>query len=197
VTGYLFKDRDGQTPLTLEQQKGLIPKNLQTMGELDEHEEANIAEGLAWLPKATGNHRTYAFWLTLHKRLFGQVWRWAGSVRKEELANPEFKLPHEIWPEIGNLEKELGYWLKEKPFKDEEIAARLHQRLLTIHPFPNGNGRWSRILTEHICNKEDLPIPSWGVKHREDPKLRRDLYIKSVQKARSGDHSALQKFMYE
>ena len=49
VNNFLFKDRDGQTPLPPELFKGLRVKTIQTMGELDEYEERNIARGLLCL----------------------------------------------------------------------------------------------------------------------------------------------------
>ncbi|MBI2602130.1 MAG: hypothetical protein HYW48_03660 [Deltaproteobacteria bacterium] len=54
---FFFKDRDGQTPLPNELQKGLKIKTIQTMGELDEHEEANIVKGLSWLMRQKGDPR--------------------------------------------------------------------------------------------------------------------------------------------
>ena len=97
---YLIKDRDGQTPLPIELRIGLKKKNVTTMGELDEHEEDNISKGLLWLGKSKQNPLDYMFWIKLHKKLFADVWKWAGDIRKHELANPDFKMPHEIWPEF-------------------------------------------------------------------------------------------------
>ena len=51
MSHFLFMDRDGQTPLPHELQKGLRIKSIQTVGELDEYEEDNIAKGLSWLAK--------------------------------------------------------------------------------------------------------------------------------------------------
>ena len=65
VRNFYFKDRDGQTPLPEDLQNGLIPQHIQTIGELDEYEEANIAEGLIWLDGH--NHSEflkYGFWPT-------------------------------------------------------------------------------------------------------------------------------------
>ena len=151
MSDFLFKDCDGQTPLPYELQKGLKIKTIQTVGELDEYEEDNIAKGLIWLAKQKSNPCKYDFWLKLHKKLFENVWSWAGKIRTHELANPEFKLPHEIWPELYQLEMDLDFWIKSKTFSDYELAARFHERIETIHPFANGNGRFGRIITEQIC----------------------------------------------
>lgn len=105
VSHFLFKDRDGQTPLPPELQKGLKPKHIQTMGELDEYEEQNIAEGISWLKSQLDDGASYGFWLKLHKKLFCDVWDWAGEVRKHELHNPDFHAPSQIWSALRQLVK--------------------------------------------------------------------------------------------
>ncbi len=160
MNNFLFKDRDGQTPLPEELRKGLIPKNIQTVGELDEYEEQNIAEGLIWLEDTDEKCLDYIFWSKLHKKLLKDVWKWAGEIRKHDLNNPDFLLPANIRTELMKLIGNLEYWFEHKTYPENEIIARLHERLLTIHPFANGNGRWSRILTEYICKKNQIQIPT-------------------------------------
>ena len=185
VNRVYFKDRDGQTPLPLELQKGLIPNHIQTVGELDECEESNIADGLVWLQNYSGNdYLTYNFWINLHKKLFGKVWSWAGEVRKTELNNPDWLQPYYIWPAFKQLEVDLKFWIENKTYSEKEFAAIFHERIVTIHPFNNGNGRFGRILTEFICEKEKMEIPTWGAKLKNDPKNRRKAYIAAVIKAR-------------
>ncbi len=197
MSNFLFKDRDGQTPLPLELQKDLIPKNIQTMGELDEYEELNIVEGLAWLKKQEGPGTTHDFWLTLHKRLFCDVWGWAGKVRTHELNNPDFLPPHQIWGAFKQLEGDLTFWIREETFSKEEISARFHERIETIHPFPNGNGRFGRILVEHFCEKSTWSRPTWGDRLKGAPEERRKAYIGALDFARkAGEYKKLVEFMY-
>jgi Fic-DOC domain mobile mystery protein B len=192
VSDFLFKDRDGQTPLPYELQKGLKIKTIQTVGELDEYEEDNIAKGLIWLAKQKTNPCKYDFWLKLHKKLFENVWNWAGKVRTHELANPDFKLPHEIWSELYKLEKDLVFWTMNKTLSEHELAARFHERIETIHPFANGNGRFGRIITEQICRFHQYEIPLWGRKLQNNPAKRREAYITALTQARrTGDYSKL------
>ena len=190
VKDFLFKDRDGQTPLPLELTKGLIPKHIQTMGELDEYEEENITEGLLWLAKYTGEYLTYNFWLKLHQKLFNKVWRWAGKVRTHELNNPDFLMPYLVWPSLKQLEGDIRFWLEKKSYPHREIMARFHERIETIHPFANGNGRFGRILTEYLSEKEKQEVPTWGKKLQSDPKQRRQNYLKTLQEARRNGHYA-------
>jgi len=197
VKNFLFKDRNGQTPLPSELQKGLKPNHIQTIGELDEYEEQNIVEGLSWLKNCEGKYSSYDFWLKLHKKLFGDVWKWAGVVRKHELNNPDFHLPHQIWPSLKQLENDINYWLKKKAFSHKEIAARFHERIETIHPFTNGNGRFGRILVEFFCEKKSILIPTWGAFLKSDPEARRQAYITALECARrKTDYSLLIKFMF-
>jgi Fic-DOC domain mobile mystery protein B len=197
VSDFLFKDRDGQTPLPHELQKGLKIKTIQTVGELDEYEEDNIAKGLSWLAKQKGNPCKYDFWIKLHKKLFENVWTWAGKIRTHELANPDFKLPHEIWPELYQLEKDLEFWISTGTFSNQELAARFHERIETIHPFANGNGRFGRIVTEQICKYLRFETPTWGKRLKADPAKRRKSYISGlVQSRKNGDYVALISIMF-
>lgn len=194
---FLFKDRDGQTPLPVELQKGLIPKHVQTIGELDEYEEENIAEGLLWLGNFKGNDLTYSFWLELHKKLFGNVWKWAGKVRSHEVSHPDFLMPVEIWPALKQLEGDVQYWFENKSFPTRAIAARVHERIETIHPFANGNGRFGRILTEYICEQRSIAVPTWGTSLQSQPKIRRKTYVNGLDEARRRqDYDPLLTFMF-
>lgn len=192
MSDFLFKDHDGQTPLPQELQKGLKIKSIQTVGELDEYEEDNISKGLAWLAKQNSNPCQYDFWLKVHKKLFENVWTWAGKIRTHELANPDFKLPHDIWPQLYQLEKDIEIWISAKSFSNQELAARFHERIETIHPFANGNGRCGRIITEQICKYLQFEIPTWGQTFKDDPVMRRHTYISAIDHSRrTGDYSKL------
>ena len=184
MNDFLFKDRDGQTPLPIELQKALKIRTIQTIGELDEYEEDNIAKGLIWLAKQKADPTQYGFWLKLHRKLFENVWSWAGKIRTHELANPDFKPALEIWPQLYQLEQDLAAWFTSQPFSQQEIAARFHERIETIHPFTNGNGRFGRIITEHICRHLQYEVPTWGQKFRNDPGVRRANYIAALNEAR-------------
>lgn len=198
VNRFLFKDRDGRTPLPEEFKKDLIPKNVLFGGDLDELEEENIIDGMVWLEDFTGNHRDWMFWETLHKKLFHKVWKWAGKFRVIELQNDEFNHPSHIAENVKKLEGDLKYWLDNRVFKDErETMARFHEQFLTIHPFTNGNGRTSRILTEYICKREKIVLPTWGKSLRTDSQKHRNTYMAAVRKARMQlDYADLIKFIW-
>ena len=76
---------DGATPLDPDELDGLKYKHIQTQNELDELEQANVQAGLLWLSKARiKNVLSEGFIRKLHKRLFGDVWSWAGTFRTTE-----------------------------------------------------------------------------------------------------------------
>lgn len=198
MKNFYFKERDGQTPLPDFLQNGLKPKHIQTTGELDEYEEANIARGIVWLEgRVHRNFLKYEFWLQLHSKLFSDVWKWAGKVRENELDNPYFNLPHQIWASIRKLENDIEFWLKEKPFSEQNITARIHERLLTIHPSANGNGRFSRILVEYICQSLNWKIPTWGFALKDHPAQRRAEYIEALNQVReTKNYDRLENFIF-
>lgn len=178
-----FHNRDGQTPLDEEMRFDLKLKHIQDMTELYEHEIENIAEGIAWTSSTRKNHLEYPTWLELHKQMLGKIWKFAGVIRTIELANADFHKPYNVRPSLLELEKDLKYWIENKTFPPKEMMAMLHEKLLTIHPFRDGNGRWSRVLTEFICDREEIEVPSWGASIDDDGE-RRKVYIEAVKKAR-------------
>ena len=191
-----FKNRDSQTPLEENLRDELKFPLIQNMTELYEHELENIAMGIPWKNVGKKDHTDQSVWLAYHKHLLGEVWKFAGTVRKSDLANEEFMKAYDVRVGLRNLQDDLRCWLGHSSFPPQKMMAIFHQRLLTIHPFRDGNGRWSRLLTNWICEKESFPIPSWGQKIADDEE-RRVSYIKAVKKSRTGDHRDLISFMFE
>lgn len=191
-----FKNRDGQTPLDEEMRFDLKLKHVQDMTELYELESENIAEGIVWCQSTRKDHLEYPTWLELHKQMLGNIWKFAGQIRKSELANADFLLPYDVRPALLVLEKDLKYWLEHKTYSPKELMAIFHERLLTIHPFRDGNGRWSRVLTEFICRKEGFEVPNWGT-HINDDEVKRTTYIHAIKKARKDfSYDPLMNFMW-
>src|SRR5690606_11558105 len=105
-------------------------------GELDQLEQANIAGGLAWLARRRKTDiLTEAFMRELHRRLFGDVWRWAGTFRLTEknIGIDPLDIPVQLRMLLGDAR----YWAEHRSFAPLEAAARFHYRLVQIHPFPN------------------------------------------------------------
>ena len=197
IKSIYFKDRDGQTPLPAELQKGLKQKHIQNMGELDEAEELNFALGLSWLNNQTKPWANVDFWKEFHRACLGDVWDWAGKLRTHELQNEEFDRVWKIQTDIKELEENLNFWLNNPKQNPKESIAMFHERLLTIHPFANVNGRWSRLLTNHMAVHLSLSPLTWGQQHEHEPEARRSHYIGAVQEARkNGNFKPLIAFIW-
>ncbi len=132
---------------------------------------------------------SYEWFLTLHKEMFGEVWDWAGKLRQVELSIgvKAYLVPMELKKLVDDLE----FWDKNKSFSTVEISARLHHRAVHIHPFKNGNGRWSRMLANIYLKQNGLNSTKWNenLLAKENPK--RDEYIKALKLADMGDYSKL------
>ena len=71
-----------------------------------------------------------------------------------------------------------------------EQAAYLHHEAVQIHPFENGNGRWSRILANIWLKQHDHPITLWPSDADVDSPIRKE-YHKALQAADEGDKEPL------
>ena len=155
--------KDGQTPLEEAEKDGLKIKSITTQGELDEFEQLNIEKATEWTIRTKLRPEkilTENFIKDLHKRMYGEVWKWAGQFRNTE------KNLGITWTQIGielkNLLDDTKYWIENNTYSPEEIAIRFKHRLVSIHCFPNGNGRHSRmmadIIMESIFGKENFSL---------------------------------------
>lgn len=190
-------DRDGSTPLDHDQIIGIRFSHLTTMGELDELEDLNIQKGLEWLNRQKDPHYlSTEFICKLHEKLFGDVWKWAGKFRTAEVNISKYR-SYDVAPQLKNFFEDAKLWIQNGKMSWDEISAEMHHRLVTIHPFPNGNGRTTRIYTEYVQKRNNQPVTSWMASLGKTPQLRRDLYIKALRSADKGDFDLLIKFMKE
>ena len=187
---------DGATPLDPDEKEGLRFVHVTTRGELDQLEQANIIEGLQWLKKHKNpDILSEGFVCILHKRLFGQVWKWAGTFRKTE-KNIGVD-PVQIAIQLRQLLDDTRYWIAHETYPPVELAARYHHKLVLIHPFPNGNGRHARIMADAILTKlMDAPGIDWAGGYKlEAMNERRDQYIVALRAADKHDFTKLFEFV--
>lgn len=192
----LVEHPDGATPLDPDELNGLKFKHVSTRGELDQLEQAGITEGLKWLEKQKNpDVLSEAFVLELHKRLFGSVWKWAGTFRRTE-KNIGID-PIQVAIQLRQLLDDAKYWVDHGTFSPKELAARFHHKLVLIHPFPNGNGRHSRIMADAVLTKLlNEPVIDWAGGYRlEAMNERREQYIAALRAADRHDFSALLEFV--
>lgn len=192
MTGDPFGAGDHATPLAPEERVGLIPSHVTLKGELNELELANILEADEWAFSRKRNVVSEPFLRSLHRRMFGHVWRWAGKYRKSErnLGVESFR----IEPELRQLLGDVGYWMEHQTFPADEIAVRFHHRLVFIHPFPNGNGRWSRLAADLLIVQLAGERFTWGRVNLQDPGDTRRAYIEALRAADRHDIAPLVRF---
>jgi Fic-DOC domain mobile mystery protein B len=189
---YLFKVREGATTLSPDEREGLKLNHIHSMQELDEAEALNIFEGLEFLRLYHGdNYLDLAFAKRLHKMLYQHVWKWAGVYRTTE-KNVGVD-PYKIQIELKKLFEDTKAWIQYRSYPPEEMGARFHHRLVWIHPFPNGNGRWARIFTEYLYKRQNWGKPNWHF--GEEPHDRRHRYIEALREADQKHFLPLIKFM--
>ena len=188
----------GATPIDPDEADGLIPAHVSTRGELDELEEANIQEGLKWavprvlLGRKRADVLSESFLYELHKHMFGAVWTWAGKVRLTDKNIGVAK--HIVRPEVRKLVEDARYWREENVYSHEELAVRFHHRLVSIHPFPNGNGRHARLMADLIAQQSGLEPFSWGRTSLTKTSDLQSAYIDALRSADKGDFGPLMAF---
>lgn len=186
--GLDFKYIDGQTPLNEEEKEGLLIKSITTRGELDELEQLNIEKTIEWTlnNKSKSNKiLTEDFIKSVHKKMLGDVWEWAGKFRRSE------KNIGVDWIKIGvelrMLLDDTKFWIDNNTYPPDEIAIRFKHRLVNIHCFPNGNGRHSRIMADIIIESVfGEEVFTWNNSNLVKPDNVRDEYIDSIRKADNG-----------
>jgi len=187
--GLDLKYQDGQTPLDEDEKEGLKIKSITTQKELDEFEQLNIEKAIEWTIHANLKPEkilTEKFIKDLHKKMYSDVWKWAGEFRKTD------KNIGINWTQIGielkNLIDDTKYWIENKTYPPEEIAIRFKHRIVAIHCFPNGNGRHSRVIAdiiiESIFGKE---IFTWHNSNMLKADETRKSYILALKEADNGN----------
>ncbi len=178
----------GATPLTDAERQGLLLPAL-TRAELNLAEAANISDAMSWLFLSRRRLRpetvTGEEWLKrLHHRMYGQVWAWAGRYRTADrnLGAAYWQIRMDISDVIGDARAWLGDSTPAR-YGDDECAIRFGYRLVVVHPFPNGNGRWSRLVSDALIVALGGTRFSWGGAALTEPgQLRRD-YITALAAA--------------
>lgn len=187
---------DGQTPLDEDEKEGLLIKSITTRGELDEFEQLNIEKAIQWtLGKKWGKEYILSekFVRELHRKMYGDVWSWAGQFRKTNKNIGVDKI--QIGTSLKQLLDDCLYWIENETYQDEEIAIRFKHRIVNIHCFPNGNGRHSRLIADIIISKLfDKPVFTWNRKTLSKKSEARSNYLNAIRTADRGNIGPLLEF---
>ncbi|HEV2899951.1 MAG TPA: mobile mystery protein B [Pseudaminobacter sp.] len=178
----LFQDDDeANTPLTAEEREQLIPSYITLRHELNEAEQVNIGEGLRWAMSRRRDVLDHEFLNELHRRMFGEVWRWAGQYRMT--ARNIGVDAYRIAVDVRQTVDDVRYWVEHGTYPPDEIAVRFSHRLVAIHPFPNGNGRFSRLVGDLLARQLGRPPFSWGRANLVDAGETRARYVAALRAA--------------
>jgi Fic-DOC domain mobile mystery protein B len=189
----LDEQNDAATPLTEEEREDLILSYITLRSELNEAEQANILEAEEWAFSRKRDVLDERFLKNLHKRMFGRVWKWAGTFRQSEknIGVDAYQIP----VELRKLLEDCRYWIEHGTYEPDEIAARFHHRLVLVHPFPNGNGRHARTAADLLLVNLGRPRFTWGRANLVDAGETRDSYIAALQAADNHDNAPLLTFV--
>lgn len=174
---------EGATPHTLEEAEGLIPPHIKTRNELNAWEQRGILKAELQFENVRPNSLlSEGFVLRLHRSMFGETWKWAGKYRLTEknIGVP----PWEIGARLRMLIDDARVWV-ENPSEDRDtVAARFHHRLVSIHPFANGNGRHARLMADLLLLKVlGRDRFSWGRENLVEESETRRAYLEALRAA--------------
>jgi len=164
-----------------------------TMDEIYFYEAKNITQAtlkyISLVPDKKLAPFSLEWFLVLHEEMFGDVWEWAGKLRQVELSIGV--KAYLVSTEMKKLVDDVAFWEENKSFDVIETASRIHHRAVQIHPFLNGNGRWSRMLANIYLKQKGLEPTKWNENLLSKVNLHRDDYIKALKKADNGKYEDL------
>lgn len=129
--------------------------------------------------------------LAIHQQILtGINDEWAGRYRNGpvRIAGSSVVLPNAL--KVPVLMEALGIWLSDAQSSAVIRAVEAHERLVSIHPFFDGNGRTARLLMNLILMQADYPAVVIPVSERLN-------YLQSLEQAQTGQgRTAYEYFMY-
>jgi len=189
-----FEYAPGAPPIDPGEAVGLIPAHLTLQRELNEYEETNILEATEWaFARRRGDPLAERFIYTVHARMFNQTWKWAGKARRSDknIGVRWFEIPMHLTQMLGDVRVQID----KKAYAPAEIAARYHHRLVSIHLFPNGNGRHARLMADLLLTELAGRRFEWGRGSLAAASEIRARYIAALKAADAGDCRPLLAFL--
>lgn len=130
---------------------------------------------------------------TLHRQMFGAVWRWAGQPRESENnigVADWWRVREHLHVLMGDVAAQVAAGVR----PPDEIAIDFHHRLVAIHVFPNGNGRHARLAADLLAERLGRPPFTWGGRDLVDPGETRAAYVAALKAADAHDLGPLLAF---
>jgi len=177
----------GATPI--DDLSGLIPTYITTRQELYNAEFKNIAEATyLYLTRKKVCTFSLKFLYKVHHDMFKYVWKWAGKKRITNLNIGVDK--NQIDIALKNLLDDLKFW-ETSNVSLLERSVILHHRLVKIHPFLNGNGRWARLVINIYLKQHAAPLIKWPENSLTNANNFREQYIQALKEADAGNYLPL------
>jgi Fic-DOC domain mobile mystery protein B len=189
-----FEYPPGATPIDPDEAAGLIPAHVRLQSELNEYEEANILEAAEWVfSRRRGDPLEDEFIQTVHSRMFDKTWKWAGAPRgtDKNIGVPWFEVPTRLRQMLRDTRAQIEH----RAYPPKEIAARYHHRMVTVHVFPNGNGRHARLMADLLLTQLTGERFEWGRGSLVAASELRSRYIAALRAADNGDCRPLLEFL--
>lgn len=187
---------EGQTPVDADDAQHLTAEYswIGTRDELNDAEASNIADALLWLGDqefTPDDLLQHSLLRDLHRRMFGEVWKWAGKPRQRDttIGVPPARIQEELHVLLGDA----GFWIEQETYDPLEICVRFHHRLVYVHPFVNGNGRHARLIAGALAESVGLTpgYLSWGARSGLPASAARRYYLDGLRAADAGDYGPL------
>lgn len=147
-----FQYAPGATPLDPDEAAGLVPSHITTQADLNAWEQANILQAVRWVARQKKRDLlTEGFVRDLHRRMFDQTWKWAGTFRQ---SNKNIGVDWtQVAVKLRNLLDNTRFQIDHKVFEPDELVVRFHHQLVWVHAFPNGNGRHARLMADVLAQQ--------------------------------------------
>lgn len=181
----------GETPI--DNVSGLRIKGISTRKELSVYEAENVRKAvvkyLSRKPSRRSARFDFTWCLRLHKEMFGDVWKWAGTLRTSDKT---IGVPwRHVETRLYDLLRDLQFWEEKQSMPLLEEAVHLHHRAVQVHPFENGNGRWSRLLANVWLKQHGHAITEWPESTVGEQSIIRSEYLDAIRQADEGMYELL------
>ena len=159
---------------------------------LREHEGVLAARRWALATRRRDLSITVPFLVLLHKKMFSNIWNWAGQLRRSE--HPDGARWPTIGIELNDLVGEVRFWRERKLHPPDELALRFHHRLLRVRAWEGGNGSHARLAADALVVYLRKPPFSWGADSTSSFADSRERYAAALRDADSGSFQLLREF---
>ena len=189
----LLPANDGATPLTDEEREGLKLSFVTTRDDLNAAEQQNIIKARRWAFKRKNKVLNRDYLNDVHKRMYGDVWKWAGTYRTtgKSIGVDAYRIQTDLQEMLDNV----SYWIEHETYPPDEFVARFHHKLVYIHPYPDGNGRHARLAADILLKEMGQKPFTWGRSNLRDAGEARKTYIDGLRAADGHDYAKLLGFV--